>query len=161
MYATRPVDLDFLNAAPLRLSFGNTLRATPKAVFDAIAHDVADLPRWYGAVAEAEYGGPAPFGVGTKRRVKLVGGVALHEQILAWDTPDRYAYRVERTNVPGIRAMAEEWRVLETPAGTRVTWTMAVDAPLPVAAAFRATAPGIALATRRAMGRLDRMLARG
>ncbi|HEY3478624.1 MAG TPA: SRPBCC family protein [Streptomyces sp.] len=159
MYATRPVGLDFLTTAPLRLSFANTLRAAPEAVFDAIAQQVATLPRWYGAVAEAEYGGPAPFGVGTKRRVKLVGGVAFHEEILAWDTPDRYAYRVERTTVPGIRAMAEQWAVLATPAGTRVAWTMAVEAALPTAAAFRASAPGIAVATRRALGRLDQMLA--
>ena len=158
MYATRPVDLDFLNAAPLRLSFAHTLRATPTAVFDTIAHDVAALPRWYGAVAAAEYGGAEPFGVGTKRRVKLVGGISFHEQILAWDTPDRYAYGVERTSVPGIRAMAEEWSVLETPAGTRVVWTMAMDAALPTATAVRASAPGMGLATRRALGRLDRML---
>ena len=161
MYATRPVDLDFLNTAPLRLTFAHTLRATPDAVFAAVANDIAALPRWYGAVAAAEYGGPGPFGVGTKRRVKLVGGVGFHEQIIAWDDPDRYAYRVERTTVPGIRAMAEEWSILATPAGTRVAWTMAVDAALPTAAAFRASAPGIALATRRALGRLDRMLAAG
>jgi hypothetical protein len=159
MYATRPVDLDFLNTAPLRLTFANTLRAAPEAVFDAIAHEVAAMPRWYGAVAAAEYAGRAPFGVGTKRRVKLVGGVAFHEEILAWDTPDRYAYRIERTTVPGIRAMAEEWAVVSTPAGTRVAWTMAVEAALPTAAALRASAPGIAVATRRALGRLDRMLA--
>lgn len=159
MYATRLVELDFLDTAPLRLRFAHTLRAAPEAVFEAIAQDVASLPRWYEAVAIAEYGGPAPFGVGSKRRVKLVGGVAFHEQILAWDTPDRYAYRVERTTVPGIRAMAEAWTVVATPAGTRVAWTMAVDAALPVAAGLRASAPGIALATRRALGRLDRMLA--
>jgi hypothetical protein len=159
MYATRPVDLDFLNAAPLRLTFAHTLRAKPPAVFDAIAHDIATLPRWYGAVAKAEYGGAQPFGVGTKRRVKLVGGVAFHERILAWDTPDRYAYAIERTTVPGIRAMAESWSVLETPAGTRVVWTMALDAALPAAAALRASAPGVGLATRRALGRLDRLLA--
>lgn len=158
MYVTRPVDLDFLQTAPLRMTFANTLRATPGAVFDAIAHDVASLPHWYGAVADAQYGGSGPFGVGTKRRVRLVGGVAFHEQVLAWDTPHRYAYRIERTTVPGIRAMAEEWTVLPTPAGTRVAWTMAVDAALPTAMAVRASAPGIAVATRRAMGRLDRML---
>jgi hypothetical protein len=161
MYAMRPVDLDFLNTAPLRLTFANTLRATPDAVFAAIADDVAALPRWYGAVAAAEYGGPGPFGVGSKRRVKLVGGVSFHEQILAWDKPGRYAYRIERTTVPGIRAMAEEWSVVETPAGTRVAWTLAVDAALPTAAAIRASAPGIVLATRRAMAKLDRMLAAG
>src|SRR5438270_11754993 len=104
MYATRPVDLDFLTAAPLRLSFAHTLRATPTAVFDALTHDIATLPHWYGAVAKAEYGGTEPFGVGTRRRVKLIGGVAFHERILAWDTPDRYAYGIERTSVPGIYA---------------------------------------------------------
>lgn len=160
MYATRPVDLDFLKTAPLRMSFANTLRATPRAVFDAIAHDVTNIPRWYAAVAEAEYGGQPPYGVGTKRRVKLVGGVTFHEQILAWDAPVRYAYRFEHTSVPGIRAMAEEWSVLETPAGTRVVWTVAVDATLATAIAVRASAPGIMVATRRAMARLDRMLAR-
>lgn len=158
MYATRPVDLDFLNTAPIRMSFAGTLRSAPKTVFDAIAHDVADLPRWYGVVATAEYAGPEPFGIGTKRRVKLIGGVAFHEEILAWDAPTRYAYRIDRTTVPGIRAMAEEWAILDTPAGTRVAWTMAIDAALPTAAAFRASAPGIAVATRRALGRLDRML---
>ena len=159
MYATRAVELDFLATAPLRMSFAGTLRAAPKAVFDAIAHDVASLPRWYGAVAAAEYGGPAPFGVATKRRVKLVGGVAFHEQILAWDAPNRYAYRVERTNVPGIRAMAEQWTVLETTAGTRVAWTMAIEAALPAAAAFRASAPGTPVATRSAPALLGPTLA--
>ena len=61
--------------------------------------------------------------------------------------------------MPGIRAMAEQWAVLETPAGTRVAWTMALDAALPTAAALRASAPGIGVATRRALGRLDRMVA--
>src|ERR1051326_4629105 len=128
MFTTRLVGLEFLETAPLRLSFAGTLRASPKAVFDAIAHDVGSLPRWYGVVASAEYGGPEPYGIGTKRRVKLVGGITFHEEVFVWDDPTRYGYRVERTTVPGIRAMAEEWAVVETPAGTRVVWTLAVDA---------------------------------
>ncbi|OLE26761.1 MAG: hypothetical protein AUG49_07370 [Catenulispora sp. 13_1_20CM_3_70_7] len=159
MFTTRPVGLEFLETAPLRLSFGGTLQASPKAVFDAIAHDVGSMPRWYGAVVSAEYGGGgSAYGVGTKRRVKLVGGVAFHEEVIVWDDPTRYGYRVERTTVPGIRAMAEEWAVVETPAGTRVVWTMAVDAARPTAVAIRSMAPGIAVATRRALGRLDRRL---
>jgi len=159
MFETRPVGLDFLETAPLRLSFAGTMTAPPAAVFDAIARDVTALPRWYGAVAAAEYGGAVPHGVGAKRRVKLVGGLAFHEEVLAWDEPDRYAYRMDRTSVPGIRAMAEKWSVLETMAGTRVTWTVAIDAALPTAAAVRGAVPGITVATRRALGRLDRRLA--
>jgi hypothetical protein len=161
MFTTRPVDLDFLDSAPLRLTFAGTLTAPPATVFDAIAREVTTLPRWYGAVASAEYAGDAPYGVGTKRRVKLLGGVSFHEELIAWDDPNRYAYRMERTTIPGIRAMAERWSVLDTPAGTRVAWTVAVDAALPTAAAIRASAPGIAIATRRALGRLDRMLGAG
>lgn len=160
MFTTRLVGLEFLQTAPLRLSFAGTLHAPPKAVFDAIAHDVGSLPQWYGAVVSAEYGGDSSlsYGIGTKRRVKLVGGVAFHEEVIAWDDPTRYGYRVERTTVPGIRAMAEEWAVVETPAGTRVVWTLALDAARPVAMAFRSMAPGVAVATRRALGRLDRRL---
>jgi uncharacterized protein YndB with AHSA1/START domain len=158
MFPTRPVDLDFLESAPLRLSFAGTLQAPPDAVFDAVARDVDALPRWYGAVAVAGYGGPAPHGVGTKRRVKLVGGVAFHEEVIAWDAPHQYAYRIERTNVPGIHAMAERWALLETSKGTRLVWTIALDARRTTAALARSMAPGMALATRRALGKLDRRL---
>lgn len=161
MFTTRLVGPDFVRTAPLRLSFAGTVHAPPKAVFDVIAHDVGSLPHWYGAVVSAEYGGGAPYGVGTKRRVKLVGGMAFHEEVIAWDDPTRYGYRIERTTVPGIRAMAEEWAVVETPAGTRVVWTLAADAARPMAAALRSMAPGMAVATRRALGRLDRRLAAG
>lgn len=158
MFTTRPVGLEFLDSAPLRLKFAGTLLSPPEAVFDAIARDVTALPRWYGAVAAAEYGGLEPWGVGTKRRVKLVAGAVFHEEVIAFDDPHRYAYRIERTNVPGIRAMAEVWSVLDTPAGTRVVWTMAIDAARPAAAAARSMAPGMALSTRRALRKLDGQL---
>src|SRR4051794_30313224 len=102
MFTTRPVGIDFLATAPLRLSFAGTLQSPPKTVFDAIARDITALPHWYGAVVLAEYGGPEPAGVGTKRRVKLVAGIAFHEEVITWDDPYHYAYRIERTNVPGI-----------------------------------------------------------
>jgi hypothetical protein len=161
MFSTRQVDLDFLDTAPLRLRFAGTLTAPPAAVFDALAREVTTLPHWYGAVTSAEYGGTGPFGLGSRRRVKLLGGVTFHEEVIAWNDPDRYAYRMERTSVPGIHAMAEQWSVVETTAGTRVAWTVAVEAALPTAAVIRASAPGMAVATRRALGRLDRMLAAG
>ncbi|GAA1994855.1 SRPBCC family protein [Catenulispora subtropica] len=158
MFITRPVGLDFLESAPLRLSFAGTLQAPPKAVFDAVALDVTALPHWYGAVTAAEYGGPEPAGVGTKRRVKLVAGVTFHEEVIAWDDPHRYAYRIERTTVPGIRAMAEQWTLVETTKGTRLVWTIAIEAAPPTMALVRSMGPGMAVATRRAVGKLDRRL---
>ncbi|GAA2059370.1 SRPBCC family protein [Catenulispora yoronensis] len=160
MFTTRPVGLDFLDAAPVRLAFAGTLQAPPKTVFDAVARDIEALPHWYGAVSAAEHG-PGPHGVGIRRRVRLVGNVAFHEQVIAWDDPARFAYRIERTTVPGIRAMAEQWAVLETARGTRLIWTIALDANLATAALVRSMAPGMGLATRRAVAKLDRRLGAG
>jgi hypothetical protein len=158
MFALRSEDLEFLENAPLSLTFASTAMAPAKAVFDALSADASTWPSWFGAVSRAEYGGPAPYGVGALRRVHLVGGVTFHETVIAWDDPTRYGYRVDRTTLPGFRAMIEEWNVLETTDGTRVRWTMAVDAVLPVRIALRAAAPGVGLAFRRAVSVLDRQL---
>jgi len=55
--------------------------------------------------------------------------------------------------------VVEEWSVLESTDGTRVAWTMAIDASAPVLAVLRAGGPGAEVATRRALARLDQKLA--
>jgi hypothetical protein len=161
MFVLRPETIDFLETAPVRLTFASTLNAPAKAVFEAIADDPAAWPTWFGAVRQNEYGGATPYGVGTPRRVLLHGGVAFHETVLAWDAPTRYAYRIDRTTLPGLRGFVEEWTVKETPEGTRVTWTMAIDAVLPVQIVLRAMSLGVGLAFRRAAYVLDQKLAAG
>jgi uncharacterized protein YndB with AHSA1/START domain len=159
MFDLRPEGLKFLETAPLKLVFAGTLKAAPEAVFYALAAEPQNWPRWYGAVTGNEYRGDGPHGVGSRRRVRLVGGVTFNETVLAWDSPSRYAYRIDRCTMPGLRALVEEWDVLETNSGTRVSWTMAIDAVPGLQAALRAGAPGVGVATRRALGRLERRLA--
>lgn len=158
MFDTRAETIDFLDAAPLRLAHTATTRAPAKDVFEALSADVSTWGNWIDAVTRGEYGGEGPYGVGTRRRVILTGGVAFHETVIAWDDPTRYAYRIDRTTVPGIRAQVEEWTLVETSAGTRVRWTMGVDAALPLRLALRASAPGVGLAFKRAVSLLDRQL---
>lgn len=159
MFSLRPVDVDFLQSAPLRLVSAATLRAAPDAVFHALVEGAAAMPEWFGAVRGVEYGaGASPVGVGTPRRVRLVGRSAFHETVLAVDAPSRFAYRIDRTTVPGLSAMAEEWTVLATDAGTRVAWTVALDGPAVTRWGVRGLGPGMRVVTRRALGRLDARL---
>jgi uncharacterized protein YndB with AHSA1/START domain len=159
MFDLRPEGLKFLETAPLRLTFAETLKASPEAVFYALSAEPEGWPRWYGAVTSSTYAGAGPYGVGSRRRVRLVGGVTFHETVIAWDSPSRYAYRIDRCTMPGLRALVEEWTVLETSEGTRVAWTLALDAAAPVQAALRAASAGAGVATRRALAQLDQRLA--
>lgn len=153
----RPVELEFSDSAPVRLAFSAELRADPEAVYAALAEDVEELPQWFSAVTSAKL-----TDGGRGREVILRGGVRFTETILAADAPERYAYRMDTSNAPGVTAMLEDWRL--TPlavGGTRVRWTMAVDGWFPVRALVRLAKPGVGSSFRDAMRALDRRLAAG
>lgn len=158
MFELRPESLSFLDTAPRRITAARTLSAKPETVFYALAAEPRGWREWFKAVSSCEYGGEGPYGVGTRRRVRLRAGLTFHETLLAWDSPSRYSYRVDRATVPGLRALVERWDILETSEGTRLSWTMGVDATLPVLTSLRGAAPGIAASGRMAMAKLDRRL---
>ncbi|WP_406264470.1 SRPBCC family protein [Streptomyces sp. NBC_00191] len=150
-----PVELDFVESAPLRLVFSAEVSAAPKAVYEALAEDVAGLPTWFDAVASA-----SPTHGGAGREVRLRGGIFFAETILATDPGERYAYRVDRTNAPGLRALLEEWWLTPGTSGTLVRWTFAVDAPAPMRGVLKLSRAGLAASFRGAVRNLDRKLAR-
>ncbi|MFI6144170.1 SRPBCC family protein [Streptomyces sp. NPDC051109] len=151
----RPVGLDFIEDAPTRLRFTARTAAGPEAVYRALAEDVEGWPRWFGAVTRAR-----PTHGGAGREVRLVGGTRFEETVMAADPERRYAYRVDETNAPGIRALLEEWRL--TPAhpgsGTLVRWTFAVDGPAPLRLALTAARPLLGHSFRSAVRALDARL---
>jgi hypothetical protein len=69
-----------------------------------------------------------------------------------------YAYRVDVTNLPGVRAMAEEWRLSPAGTGTRVRWTFATDGTAAYRLAMKVARGGQARAFRDALTALDRRL---
>ncbi|MCX4830983.1 SRPBCC family protein [Streptomyces sp. NBC_00006] len=151
----RPVELDFVDSAPLRLVFAREVSASPDAVYRALAEDVVGWPQWFSAVTLAR-----PLDGGARREVRLKGGTRFLETIVAAEPGDVYAYRVDETNVPGIRAMVEEWRIEGVPGGgSRVRWTFAVDAGAGVRVGMKAGRGGLGRAFRGAVGALDRRLA--
>ncbi|MEU2234411.1 SRPBCC family protein [Streptomyces vietnamensis] len=148
-----PVELDFTTSAPVRLAFTVDLAAPPAAVYRSVAVEVGSLPSWFTAVTSA-----VPTGDGAGRTIRLRGGIAFEETILASEPDLRYAYRVDTTNAPGVTAMAEEWLLSPTGTGTRLRWTMAVDGAAPFRFALRLAAPGVGFSFRDAARRLDRRL---
>ncbi len=111
----RPVGLDFVETAPVRLVFARELAAPPDAVFRALAEDVPGWTAWFSAVTSAR-----PIGDGAGREIRLRGGTRFVETVLAAERPEVYAYRVDVTNAPGARALLEEWRLTPTATGTRL-----------------------------------------
>ncbi|MEU8567188.1 SRPBCC family protein [Streptomyces pathocidini] len=151
-HTLRPVPLDFLHTAPVRLVFTAEAAAPPEAVFGVLS-DVPSWPEWYGAVSRAR-----PVGGGAGREIRLKGGTRFWETIVAADPGERYAYRFDRTNVPGLRALLEEWRLTPSGAGTCITYTFAADGTPLLRTALRLARPGMSRAFHDAVRALDRRL---
>ncbi|GAA1006486.1 MULTISPECIES: SRPBCC family protein [Streptomyces] len=150
----RPVGIDFVGEAPVRLVFAREISASPERVFEALAEDVPGWTEWFSAVTYAR-----PAGGGARREIHLRGGARFQETILAAQRPGLYAYRVDTTNVPGVRAMAEEWHLAPAGTGTRVRWTVAADGAAPFRLALALARWGLGLSFRGAVTSLDRRLA--
>src|SRR5690348_14110633 len=118
----RPVGLDFVDSAPVRLVFAREISASPKAVFHALNDDVPGWAEVFAAVTHAR----ASDG-GAVRDIRLRGGGRFRETVIAAKEAELYAYRVDVTNAPGARALAEEWRLVPAGTGTRVQWTFGAD----------------------------------
>ncbi|MFD4343542.1 SRPBCC family protein [Streptomyces coelicoflavus] len=151
----RPVGLDFVETAPVRLVFARDVPAAPDAVFRALAEEVPGWPAWFSAVTFAR-----PIGDGAGREIRLRGGMRFVETVLAAERPEVYACRVDVTNVPGARAMLEEWRLAPAGTGTRVRWTFAADGTAPFRFVLDRARPGLGRAFRAAVGSLDMRLRR-
>ncbi|GAB7034846.1 SRPBCC family protein [Streptomyces sp. NPDC021749] len=151
----RAVALDFVESAPVRLVFSGEVAAPPKAVYAALVDDVAGWSSWFTGVAWA-----TSTHDGRGREVRLTGGTRFAETVLAAEPDGRYAYRVDTTNAPGLRALLEDWRLTPAGEGTRLRWTFAADGAAPFRWVMALARPGLARAFRDSTRALDRRLAR-
>ncbi|MEU3661859.1 SRPBCC family protein [Streptomyces sp. NPDC032940] len=150
----RPVGLDFVESAPVRLVFAAEVSAAPEPVFRALAEDVPGWTAWFSAVTYAR-----PIGEGAGREIRLRGGTRFVETVLTAERPEVYAYRVDVTDAPGARALLEEWRLAPAGTGTCVRWTFAADGTAPFRFALNLARPALGRAFRDAVASLDRRLA--
>ncbi|MFF7731835.1 MULTISPECIES: SRPBCC family protein [unclassified Streptomyces] len=148
----RPVGLDFVATAPVRHVFERDMAAGVDAVYGALA-DASGWAGWFAQVSAAR-----PVDAGAGRDITLTGGIRFRETVIAAREPEVYAYRVDVTNLPGVRAIAEEWRLIPAGGGTRVRWTFATDGTAPYRLAVKVARAGQARAFRDALRALDRRL---
>ncbi|WP_443078778.1 SRPBCC family protein [Streptomyces sp. NBC_01497] len=145
------MELDFLESAPVRLTFGAALVAPPDAVYRELAEHTEDWPDWFSGLVVASR---TPEG----RQVRLSGGGQFWETVLAAHPSVRYAYRTDHTNAPGVSALVEDWHLTPAAPGTRVRWTIATDGAALYRALVRAARPALARTFRTSMRALDRRL---
>lgn len=102
----RPVGQEFASVAPVRLVFEREITAAPLRCSTPWRGTSCGWTAWFRVLTLAR-----PLDGGAGREIRLLGAARFRETILAAEEPDVYAYRVDVTNVPGARAMVEEWRL--------------------------------------------------
>lgn len=105
--------------------------ATPESVWEVYT-DHRGWERWAGVkeVVLRREGEPAPNGVGASRVIRA-RGVAIEEEIVAFDPPRRMVYRL----IAGVPIRNHEGEVLleGTERGTLVTWRVSFTTRIPLA----------------------------
>jgi hypothetical protein len=121
-----PVDDGFFTTAPAR--FSETF-AIPRPASEVWADLTSDRPLHWCRVLNGRWTSPRPFAVGTKRRVKILGGIlAVDEHYFIWEEGRRHAFYVESCNLPMFRRLAEDYVVEPDGADAcRFTWTAALE----------------------------------
>ena len=137
LHQLRAVGLDFLETATVRFVYEVQLPASPEAVFAAISADPSTWT-WFPGLADGRYESPAPHDVGATRAV-VMDGTAYRETILAWDEPNRWAYRVDQSAEASFDALAEDWVIRPSAGGATLQWTFAVDPQPDLAELIRAS----------------------
>jgi hypothetical protein len=154
----QPVGPDFFEAAPYRTQRTVSLAAAPADVFAALADDPAGWGEWFpGFTRTGRYLTGPPHGVGAERAMRL-GGAGLVETVIVREEPTRWAFRVSQGSMPLVRAMAEDYRLAETPGGTALTWTLALDVTGPTFPTAAVVGSVAGTLVRVAAGRLERRL---
>lgn len=125
-FSLRPEDLAFVERAPVVVRAEVSVPASPAAVWRAFA-DAPAWVDWFTGMQDAHYTSPAPYGVGSTRSVRVMGLVA-DETILAFDPGKCFAFRVDATNAPLLRALVEVVTLEPDGANTRVVYRQAFEA---------------------------------
>jgi uncharacterized protein YndB with AHSA1/START domain len=124
-YPCQKVELDFIDAAPVRFVSKVDLAITPEQLFEVLG-DAASWPHWATVITKVLWTSPEPRGVGTTRTVTMRGNIVGDEEYIAWEPFSHIAFRFNQSNSNAISAFAEDYRVIETAEGCHLTWVMAM-----------------------------------
>ena len=118
--------LDYFAVAPVRLECLAHIKASPDAVFAALA-EPASWPRWFPLMTRAAWVAPTTNGsVGAERDVALRVLGRFRERMIAWQPGQRYAFTMVQSSSPFASKMAEDYQLQAVAGGTELRWTFAV-----------------------------------
>jgi hypothetical protein len=124
-YPCEQVGPAFVADAPFRFVSKIDLAITATQLFEVLA-DAESWPHWATVITKVVWTSPKPRGVGTTRTVTMRGSIVGDEEFIAWEPFTHMAFRFNRSTSPAIAAFAEDYRVVETADGCRLTWVMAM-----------------------------------
>lgn len=160
MHFCRLVELDFLTSAPMQFSNFVELAVTPQELWQVLER--ADTwPRWAGVIKKVTYTSPAPHGVGTTRTVQMLGGLRGDEKFLAWEPGAHMAFRFEAASLKELTAFLEDYRIVATPTGCRLTWALSMELSGASRHFTPLSRPITNLMFKRYLSRLQRLVAAG
>lgn len=144
-FALQPTHAQFLDTAPKRYS--DTMEV-PHPAEKVWADLTSDNPlSWCKAIAGVTWTSPRPFGVGTTRDVKVLGGaLVVREHFFRWEEGTRKSFSVTEASLPVFKRIAEDYIVEPLgPDRSRFTWVIAAEP----SAAGRPGGPANALLFRK------------
>nr|WP_042193087.1 SRPBCC family protein [Kibdelosporangium sp. MJ126-NF4]CEL20551.1 hypothetical protein [Kibdelosporangium sp. MJ126-NF4]CTQ89462.1 hypothetical protein [Kibdelosporangium sp. MJ126-NF4] len=115
------------------LTIRRRLKAPADYLFDSFA-DATRLARLKGVqrVDELTLGHHERYGVGMQRRVQFARGLWMQEEVLEYDRPDSWTYRIMAARVGGFHHESGRLLFDPLPSGTQVTWTTTFTVPIPL-----------------------------
>jgi len=124
-FALHEVGPEFLDSAPLVLRESFEIQRPAAEVWEALTND---RPLEWCRLIDGTWTSPRPFGVGTTRTVKALGGaLKLDEYFFRWEEGRRKSFIGVSASLPLFRSLAEDYLVEETgEASSRFTWTIGV-----------------------------------
>ncbi|GGC64223.1 SRPBCC family protein [Hoyosella rhizosphaerae] len=148
------VDLEFFDSAPHRYSFSAEIPVDIDEMWSELGGE-APLS-WCKLVKSAQYITERPFGLGTRRRLTLMPGLAtVEERYFLWNEKpgERYenAFSVVKSSAPGLKRFGEYTLLEKTPTGTRFTWKFAIEGQLLLKPGLLVAGPVLGLAFKSLM----------
>ncbi|HKR49668.1 MAG TPA: SRPBCC family protein [Pseudonocardiaceae bacterium] len=140
---------EFLNSAAFRYAYSVETTAPADRIWEVLTGE--ELVHWVWVFTGLRWISPRPFGVGTVRDVTLLGLFTARERFFRWEDAHRYTFEVFEASLPGLRHAAEDWSIESTPSGSRLTWTMAIEAIPLITPLLWVSSPVIRFVQRRAM----------
>ncbi|MEV4420332.1 SRPBCC family protein [Patulibacter sp. NPDC049589] len=122
----QPVDEAFFASAP---SIYKETFAVPRPASAVWGELVEQKPLDWCRLLSGKWTSERPFGVGTTRQMKVLGGaITVQEHFFVWEEGHRHAFYVTSANLPLFKRLAEDYVV--EPDGEdacRFTWTIALE----------------------------------